>query len=284
MTKRSTEELKALAQEMRKDIILMLGKAGSGHPGSSLSTIDIICTLFFNIMRHNPKNPHWVDRDRFILSKGHAAPALYAAYARAGYFPQDWLMTLRKLGSPLQGHPDRRKLDYVEASTGSLGQGLSIAIGIALAAKLDQKDYRTYCLIGDGECNEGQIWEAAMFASHRKIDNLTVILDHNKYQLDGAVKDIMDMDPMDRKWKSFGWNVQEIDGHDIDQILEAFQKAAKVIGQPSIIIAHTIKGKGVSFMENNNHFHGVAPTVEETRKALIELGEKPEKVEELLKA
>lgn len=281
--KLSIEELKKVALEMRKDIIVMIGKAASGHPGSSLSAIDIISALFFNVMRHNPQDPHWADRDRFVLSKGHAAPALYAAYARAGYFPHDWIYTLRKLGSPLQGHPDRRKLDFVEASTGSLGQGLSMALGIALAAKLDKKDYRTYCMIGDGESNEGQIWEAAMFASHHDMDNITVILDYNKFQLDGAVADILDMEPMGKKWEAFGWHTQEVDGHDMNQILESLEKAQQIKHKPTIIIAHTVKGKGVSFMEHNNHFHGVAPTPDEMRKALLELGEKAEKIEELIK-
>ncbi|MBI1870662.1 MAG: transketolase [Chlamydiae bacterium] len=283
MQKLSIKELENLAHEMRKDIIIMIGKAASGHPGSSLSAIDIITALFFNIMRHDSKNPHWQDRDRFVLSKGHAAPALYAAYERSGYFPYEWIYNLRKLGSPLQGHPDRRKMDFVEASTGSLGQGLSVALGIGLAAKLDKKDYWTYCMIGDGESNEGQIWEAAMFASHQKIDNVTVILDYNKFQLDGAVKDILNMEPMKHKWESFGWHVQEIDGHNMKQIIDSLEQAKKIKNQPTMIIAHTVKGKGVSFMENNNHFHGVAPTPDEMRKALSELGEKSERIEEILK-
>lgn len=283
MKKLSIEELKKIAHEMRKDIIIMLEKAASGHPGSSLSTIDILAALFFHIMRHDPKNPQWADRDRFVLSKGHAAPALYAAYARSGYFPYEWIYSLRKLGSPLQGHPDRRKLPFVEGSTGSLGQGLSIALGIGLAAKLDRKDYHTYCMIGDGESNEGQIWEAAMFAAHHEIDNVTTILDYNKFQLDGAVKDILDMEPMSQKWHSFGWHVEEIDGHNMTQIVESLERAKKIKHQPSIVIAHTVKGKGVSFMEHNNHYHGVAPTREEAKKALLELGETPEKIEEILK-
>lgn len=281
--KASIDELNKIAHEIRKDIIVMLEKSASGHPGSSLSIADIVTALFFRVMRHDPKNPHWADRDRFVLSKGHAAPALYAAYARSGYFPHDWIYSLRQLGSPLQGHPDRRKLDFVEASTGSLGQGLSIGLGIALAAKLDKKDYHTYCVIGDGESNEGQIWEAAMFASHHDLDNITVILDYNKFQLDGAVKDILDMEPMGQKWQAFGWHVEEINGHNMDEILEAIERVKKVKHQPSIIIAHTVKGKGVSFMEHNNHFHGVAPTHEEAKRALLELGENEKKVEELLK-
>lgn len=268
---------------MRKDIISMIGIAASGHPGSSLSIVEIVTVLFHVCMRHDPKRPEWSDRDRFVLSKGHAAPALYAAYAQSGYIPREWLNTLRKFGSQLQGHPDKRKLSISEASTGSLGQGLSIAIGMGMAAKLDHKDYHTYCLIGDGESNEGQIWEAALFAAHHKIDNLTAILDYNKFQLDGPVKDILNMEPMDKKWASFGWHVEEIDGHNLGEIIQAFEKTKIIKGKPSIIIAHTIKGKGVSFMENNNHFHGVAPIPEEVKKALQELGETPDQIAQTLK-
>ena len=282
MKKYSVQELENIAQELRKDIIVMIGKAASGHPGSSLSAIDIIAALFLQVMRHDPKNPHWPDRDRFILSKGHGVPALYAVYAKLGYYPREWIYTLRQLNSPLQGHPDKRKLDFVESSTGSLGQGLSIALGMGMAAKLDQKDYHVYCLIGDGESNEGQIWEAAMFASHHKIDNVTAILDYNKFQLDGAVRDILNMEPMVLKWQSFGWNVLEIDGHNMKEIISGLETAKATKGKPTIMIAHTIKGKGVSFMENNNHFHGVAPTPDEVRKALAELGEQPNQIETIL--
>jgi len=267
-------DLCAKAREMRCEIIRMLGEAGSGHPGGSLSCADLLTALYFNALKHDPKNPKWPDRDRLVLSKGHGAPALYAALALCGYFPKEQLLTLRQLGSPLQGHPDMRKLPGLEASTGSLGQGLSIGIGIALAQILDKKDYRTYVVLSDGECNEGQIWEAAASAAHFKLNHLIAILDYNKYQLDGAVKDILDMEPMAKKWESFGWNVCEIDGHNMVEILEALEWAEKQGGAPSMIIAHTIKGKGVSFMENNNNFHGVAPTQEETVKALQELGGK----------
>ncbi|HNV86624.1 MAG TPA: transketolase [Candidatus Omnitrophota bacterium] len=267
-------DLCAKALEMRREIIRMLGEAGSGHPGGSLSCADLLTALYFNVMRHDPENPKWSDRDRLVLSKGHGAPALYAALALCGYFPKKELVTLRQLGSPLQGHPDMRKLPGLEASTGSLGQGLSIGIGIALAQILDKKDYRTYVMISDGECNEGQIWEAAASAAHFKLNHLIGILDYNKYQLDGAVQDILNMEPMAQKWESFGWNVCEIDGHNMVEILEALEWAGKQAGGPSMIIAHTVKGKGVSFMENNNDFHGVAPTKEETARALRELGEK----------
>lgn len=249
----------------------MLTEAGSGHPGGSLSCIDILTALYFKIMRHDPKKPKWPDRDRFILSKGHGAPALYAALAYSGYFGKDQLMTLRKLGSPLQGHPDMRRLPGIEASTGSLGQGLSVGVGIALAGKMDKKDYRTYVVISDGENHEGQIWEAAGFAGHHKLDNLVTILDYNKFQLDDAIKNILDIEPIVDKWKAFGFHTFEIDGHDMNAIVETLEKAKQVKGKPVMIVAHTIKGKGVSFMENNNHFHGVAPTKEEELRALKEL-------------
>jgi len=263
--------LKNQAKILRQDIIRMISAAGSGHPGGSLSAIDIITVLYFNVLRHNPSDPEWADRDRFILSKGHAAPALYAALARTGYFPIEKLMTLRQFGSPLQGHPEKGKLQGVEASTGSLGQGVSIGAGIALASRLDQKRYRVYVLMGDGESNEGQVWEAALFAAHYKIDNLTVILDRNRQQLDGWTEEILNTDSLAEKWRAFQWHVIEIDGHDIEAILSAFQKAQTVSGKPTIIIAHTTKGKGVSFMENNLEFHGMAPNAEQTESALLEL-------------
>lgn len=264
-------ELKKKANEMRKDIIRMLGEAKSGHPGGSLSIIDILTVLYYEFLRHDPKRPHWEDRDRVILSKGHAAPALYTVLAHTGYFPRETLMTLRKLGSLLQGHPDQKRTPGIEASTGSLGQGLSIGIGCALAAKLSKKDFYTYVILSDGECNEGQTWEAVMSASFRKIDNLTAIVDLNAQQLDGSTKEILDMDPVPDKWKSFGWAVQEIDGHDYRQIIDALSWARSVRGKPSVILAHTVKGKGVTFMENNNNYHGVAPTADETKRALAEL-------------
>lgn len=259
------------ANEIRKDIIRMLVEAGSGHPGGSLSATDILTAIYFKFLRHDPKNPTWPDRDRVILSKGHGAPALYAALAHAGYFPKEQLITLRKLGSPLQGHPDRRRLPGIEASTGSLGQGLSFGIGTALARRLDKKDYFTYVVTSDGETNEGQIWEAASYAAHNKVDHLIAILDYNKFQLDGACEDILHMEPMVDKWKAFGWEVFELNGHDMTALVHAIEKAKKIQGKPVMIVAHTIKGKGVSFMENNNHFHGVAPTREEGERALKEL-------------
>lgn len=275
--------LEQAALRMRRDIIKMLGIAGSGHPGGSLSATDILALLYFHFLRHDPKNPHWPDRDRLIFSKGHGCPALYCALAETGYFKKDLLLTLRKLGSPLQGHPDLRRLAGIEASTGSLGQGLSTGAGIALAARLDKKDYTTYVIMSDGELNEGQIWEAAAFASFQKLPNLIAILDYNKYQLSGSTKEILDMEPVVDKWKAFGWDVKEIDGHNHKEIYDAILWAkAAAKKSPAIIVAHTVKGKGVSFMENNNHFHGVANTKDETERALKELGEEAGEIKRIL--
>ena len=267
----SVFELERMAKRLRRHVITMIATAGSGLPGGSLSAADIVTTLYFKIMLHDPPNPQWLDRDRFILSKGHAAPILYAALAECGYFPIDELFTLRKLDSRLQGHTDRLLTPGVEMSSGSLGQGLSFGIGIALAGKLDARDYQVYVLLGDGECDEGQIWEAAMAAAHYKIDNLTAIIDHNEIQLAGRTCDIMNLEPLADKWRSFNWHVLDINGHDINQILQAAKKAQEIKQRPTVIIAHTIKGKGVSFMENNVDFHGKAPTPEETERALKEL-------------
>jgi transketolase len=263
--------LAALTKQMRREAIEMITEAKSGHPGGSLSAAEIVATLFFDVMRHDPANPKWAERDRFILSKGHCCPILYAVMAECGYCPKDQLMTLRKLGSMYQGHPDVRFLPALEASTGSLGQGLSLAIGMGLAARLNQSPSRTYVVFGDGEIQEGQIWEAAMFASYNRVDNIVAIVDYNRIQLDGFVKDILDLEPLADKWKSFGWHVIEIDGHDISALQKAFSEAAGVKGKPTCVLAHTIKGKGVSFMENNPKFHGTAPTREECAKALQEL-------------
>ncbi len=270
-TIKSIEELQKIAKEVRRDIVKMTGAAGSGHPGGSLSAVEILVPLYFRFMKFDPKNPEDPNRDRLILSKGHASPLLYSVLAHAGFFSTDLLMTFRKFESPLQGHPDRRRLAGVEASTGSLGQGLSISIGHALAGKLDGKDFTSYSVISDGESNEGQIWEAAMMAAHFKLDNLIAILDANKFQLDDSTETICNMEPIADKWRAFNWDVQEVDGHDLEQMITAIEKAQKVKGKPAMIVAHTIKGKGVSFMENNNAFHGVAPTPEEVKKALEEL-------------
>ena len=267
----SITELRRMAKQLRRHVITMIATAGSGHPGGSLSAADIVTALYFKIMRHDPNNPQWLDRDRFVLSKGHAAPVLYAALAECGYFPLEELSTLRKLDSRLQGHTDKTLTPGVEMSSGSLGQGLSFGIGIALAGKLNARDYQTYVLLGDGECDEGQIWEAAMAAAHFKIDNLTAIVDHNEIQLDGWNRDIMNLEPLADKWRAFNWHVLDINGHDISQILQAARKAKKIRQKPTVIIAHTVKGKGVSFMENNVDFHGKAPTAEQAEQALKEL-------------
>lgn len=263
--------LKEIARELRVWIIRMLAEAGSGHPGGSLSAIDILTVLYFHTMRHRSQEPEWSLRDRFILSKGHAVPALYAVLAKSGYFPMDQLLTLRKTGSQLQGHPVFGTVPGIETSTGSLGQGFSIAQGLALASKMDGNLYRVFCMIGDGESQEGQIWEAAMSAPKFGLDNLTVFLDYNKSQIDGATKDVMDLEPLAEKWIAFNWHVQEIDGNDISQILTALDKTRSIMGKPHLIIAHTIKGKGVSFMENKIEWHGKAPTKEEAGWAIREI-------------
>jgi transketolase len=268
----SPVELKRLANRLRIEIVKMIGTAGSGHPGGSLSEVELLSALYFRVLRHNPRDPHWQERDRFILSKGHGCPALYAVMAEAGYIDQSALGTLRKLGSPLQGHPDRRFFPALEANTGSLGQGISIGIGMALAAKLDKKDWHTFVMVGDGEIQEGQNWEAAMFAPFHKLDNLTVIVDYNHQQLDGFLKDILDPAPLAAKFEAFGWRTMEIDGHDFEQVIPALETArAAKDGKPTCIVANTIKGKGVSFMENNPEWHGVAPKPEQVAAAVAEL-------------
>lgn len=266
MVANTIEGLKKTAVEVRKDILCDTCKAGSGHPGGSLSAADIIVCLYFHKMKHNPKKPLDPNRDRFILSKGHAAPALYSCLARAGYFPVTELETLRRLGSPLQGHPERTRLPGVEASTGPLGQGLSFANGVALAAKIDKKNYRVYCLIGDGESQEGMIWEAAMTSGHYKLDNLCVILDHNGLQIDGEVAKVKNIDPIKDKFIAFNFHVIEIDGHNYQEILGALDKADNIKGKPTMIIANTIKGKGVKSMENKAEWHGKVCKPEELEK------------------
>jgi transketolase len=265
------KELEEKAKIIRRNIIKMLAEAGSGHSGGSLSCVEILTALYFKVMRHNPKEPKWSERDRFVLSKGHAAPALYATLAEAGYFPKEWLWSLRKTGSPLQGHIDCKKTPGVEISTGSLGQGLSVANGMAIAGKIDKKNYRVFVLIGDGESQEGQIWEAAMAASHYKLDNLVAIMDRNKLQIDGSTENVMNLEPVSEKWQAFGWKTIEIDGHNFKEILNALSPEKIEKGKPTIVIAHTLKGKGVSFMEGVVDFHGKAPTKEEAEKALKEL-------------
>jgi len=265
------KQLRAKAKEIRRHIIRMLGRAGSGHPGGSLSAADMVTALLFREMRLKPSEPDWPDRDRFVMSKGHAAPLLYAALAERGFFPVDELMTLRGLGSRLQGHPDMKKLPGVEMSTGSLGQGLAAANGMALATRLDGKDCRVYVLLGDGEIQEGMVWEAAMAAAHYKLDHLTAFVDHNGLQIDGPVARVMSPEPVAEKWRAFGWHTICIDGHDMEQILNALSEARTIKGRPTMIVAETVKGKGCSFMEGQEDWHGVAPNPEETEKALLEM-------------
>jgi transketolase len=267
------KEMEGIARKVRKHIIQMIFNAGSGHPGGSLSATDIMVSLYFGVMNHKPEEPNWPDRDRFVLSKGHAAPSLYGCLAEAGYFPIEELATFRKIGSRLQGHPDMRKTPGVEASTGSEGQGLSMGLGMALAGKLDRKPYTVYVMIGDGENDCGQIWEAAMAASFYKLDNLIAIIDRNMLQLDGPTHKVMSIEPLADKWRAFGWNVLEANGHNIGELIETIHKAKHTKGLPSIIIAHTIKGKGVSFMEGAVGFHGKVPSEEQFKKAMEELGE-----------
>jgi transketolase len=264
-------ELAKKAHGFRQDILEMTYAAGSGHPGGSLSAIDIITVLYFHSMKTDPSNPNWPDRDRFVLSKGHCCPALYAALAGKGFFPKEELMKLRKFGSLLQGHPDMTITPGIEMSTGSLGQGLSVACGMAIAANLDKKDYRVYCLVGDGESQEGNIWVGAMLAAHLKLDNLTAIVDRNGLQIDGTTEQVVSLEPLSDKWRSFGWNVIEIDGHNMFQIISALETAASMKEKPTVIIAKTLKGKGVSFMEAQLVYHGRALTKDEMEKAREEL-------------
>jgi len=272
MSNRLTEDLfKEKTTELRISILDMLCKAGSGHTGGSLSAVDILAVLYYNVMNYNPNDLKWNQRDRMILSKSHCCPALYAIYADLGFFDASELDNLRQIGAMLQGHPTMGRTPGIEVSAGSLGQGLSIAVGMAVASKIDDTKNRIYCMIGDGESQEGQIWEAAMAAGFHHLDNLCCILDSNKLQIDGAVESVMDINPIKDKWLAFNWNVIEIDGHDFSQIEDAFAKAESYKSKPTMIIANTIKGKGVSFMENNAAWHGVAPNKEQYEKALLEL-------------
>ncbi|KXS40810.1 MULTISPECIES: transketolase [unclassified Candidatus Frackibacter] len=265
------KQLEDKAREIRRSILKMVGAAGSGHPGGSLSATDIVTALYFKEMNLDPHNPDWDERDRFILSKGHAAPVLYAALAEKGYFPKEELQTLRRLDSHLQGHPDMKKTPGVDMTTGSLGQGISAAVGMALAGKLDQKDYRVFTMLGDGEIEEGQVWEAAMSAGHHKLDNLIGFVDNNRLQLVGKTEEILDVHPVGEKFEAFGWHVIEIDGHDMKEILKALDEAKEVQDKPIMVVANTVKGKGVSFMEGEAGWHGNAPNEEELKKALAEL-------------
>ncbi len=271
LDQQTIDSLRRRSFDLRMDDLTMIAAAGNGHPGGSLSAMDIIQTLFFAEMKHRPAEPRWPGRDRLVLSKGHAVPALYTVLAHAGYFPREELTSLRRVGSPLQGHPASFLLPGIEASTGSLGQGLSVALGMAMASKLDGDAFRVYCIIGDGESQEGQVWEAAMAAPRHKLDTLCVFLDYNNGQIDGHVKDVMDIEPVADKWRAFNWNVLDIDGHDYAQIGRALDTARATKGRPTFIIARTVKGKGVSFMEGKISWHGVAPSKAELDQALAEL-------------
>ena len=264
-------ELEKMANEIRKDIVTAVHSAKSGHPGGSLSSADIFTYLYFEEMNVDPTNPKWEDRDRFVLSKGHVAPGLYSTLAEKGYFPKEDLKTLRHTGSYLQGHPDMKHIPGIDMSSGSLGQGVSVAVGMAAAGKYDKKDYRVYTLTGDGEIQEGQIWEAAMWAGHRKLDNPVVIVDNNNLQIDGSVEDVCSPYPIDKKFEAFNFHVINIDGNDFDQIRAAFKEARETKGMPTAIIAKTVKGKGVSFMENAAGWHGKAPNDEEYEIAMADL-------------
>ncbi|WP_125154000.1 transketolase [Clostridium rectalis] len=268
----NTEELKSIAKQVRKDIVTMLTESHSGHPGGSLSAVEILVTLYFHEMNVNPENPKDLNRDRFVLSKGHAAPVLYSTLARKGFFNVEELNTLRKIGSILQGHPNMNEVPGVDMSTGSLGQGISAAVGMALAGKIDKKDYKVYALLGDGELEEGQVWEASMAAAHYGLDNLVAFVDHNGLQIDGECKNVMSPEPVSDKFRAFRWNVIDVDGHDFQQLIDALQEAKKVKNKPTVIVCKTIKGKGVSFMENEAGWHGTAPTLEQCEQALTEIG------------
>lgn len=271
MEEKEVQELEQKARKVREDIIEEVYRAKSGHPGGSLSVADILTVLYFKVMNIDPKDPNKEERDRFVLSKGHCSPALYSCLANRGFFPVEDLKTFRNINSYLQGHPDKNKVPGVDMTTGSLGQGLSCANGMAIAGKMDKKDYRVYCVLGDGEIEEGQIWEAAMAANKYKLDNLCVIVDNNNLQIDGTIEEVMSSYPIDEKFKSFGFEVIKIDGHDIDEIIKAFEVAKNVKGKPTCIIAKTIKGKGISYMENQVGWHGKAPNDEQYEQAIKEM-------------
>jgi len=272
LTSQEQEHLQQVAREIRKNIMIMLNRAGSGHPGGSLSLVEILTALYFHVINVDPHHPAWEKRDRLVLSKGHAAPVLYGVLAKKGFFPAEELYNLRKLGSILQGHPDMKQVPGVEISTGSLGQGLSVANGMALAARTDGADWRTYAVLGDGEIQEGQIWEAAMTSAHYRLGNLTAFLDYNSMQIDGRIEEVMSPLPVAEKWKAFGWEVIEIEGHDYNAIIDAVEKSRRDTERPTMIIAATVKGKGISFMEEQVDWHGKAPSAEELEQGLKDLG------------
>ena len=268
---KSIEQLQEICKDVRADIVKMTAAAGSGHPGGSLSAVEAMVALYFNVMNHRPDDVKWPDRDRFFLSKGHACPVVYSVMARSGYFPVEELLTLRKCGTRLQGHPSCKTLPGIEVSSGSLGQGLSVANGIALAAKLDKKDFRAYCLLGDGELQEGQVWEAIMTSAHYKLDNVCAVVDYNGLQIDGNVEHVMGIAPLAEKWRAFNWHVIEIDGHDLAKMLAAYEEAKNTKGKPSVIIMKTVKGKGISFMENVAGWHGKCCNFEEMNRAMEDI-------------
>jgi len=267
-------ELERKANGLRCDVVKMCYHAGSGHPGGSLSAADMVAALYFHFLRLDPGNPKWEDRDRFIMSKGHACPVLYAALCRRGFFPEEVLWTLRRFGSPLQGHPDMKSTPGLDMTSGSLGNGLSIGVGMTLGGRIAGKDFRVYVMLGDGELQEGLVWEGAMAASHFRLDRLTALVDYNKLQIDGENREVMNLEPLVGKWQQFGWHTIEIDGNDMAQVVRAIEEAQRTGGRPTCIIGHTIKGKGVSYMEGAAEWHGRAPTQEELERALAELGEK----------
>lgn len=269
---KNTKQLQEVALNVREDIVTMLTASASGHPGGSLSAVEILTTLYFHEMNVNPKTPRDENRDRFVLSKGHAAPALYSVLAERGFFDKSELKSLRKLGSMLQGHPNMNYVPGVDMSTGSLGQGISAAVGMAIAGKLDKKDYRVFALLGDGELEEGQVWEAAMSAAHYKLDNLTAFIDHNGLQIDGKCEDVMCPEPISNKFRAFNWHVIDVDGHNFDELIAAIEEAKNTSGKPTVIVCKTVKGKGVSFMENEASWHGTAPNKQQCAQALNEIG------------
>jgi transketolase len=273
------KSLLLMANALRQDIVRMLSEAKSGHAAGPLGLADIFTVMYFSVLRHDAKKPDWPERDRFVLSNGHVCPVLYAALANAGYFPKEKLMTLRKLGSPLQGHPHRGPLPGIENSSGPLGQGISMAVGMAIVSKRENSGWRVYSVMGDGEMNEGQVWEALLLASKYKLGNLVAVIDRNNIQIDGSSDDVLPLEPLDAKLRSFGWNVLAIDGNDIAAILDAFEAAKRSAGKPTAIIAKTIPGKGVSFMEGKFEWHGKTPSTEQIVQALKELGEERSKIE-----
>ncbi len=273
------KQLKLKANEIRQDVVRMLNAAGSGHPAGAIGLADIYAALFFNVLYHDPKNPEWPDRDRVVLSNGHVCPVLYAAMANTGYFPKEELLTLRKLGSRLQGHPHRGSLPGIENSSGPLGQGLSIAVGMAIFSKRKRKKWRVYCMMSDGELDEGQNWEAAMLAAKHRLGNLTAVVDRNNIQIDGYTEEVMPLEPLAEKFRSFGWNVINVDGHNIKKFIDACEESKAVYEKPTVIIAHTVPGKAISFMEFLTEWHGKPPNDEQAAKAIMELEKQKEMIE-----